>query len=348
MQQLAEPEDDILDRLHADVVQVHRLEPSFGIPIDRWKEGELPDGTPVMVPERFEPVRLPDGTWEIRDRGTAIARMTSGGLYFDPVHFPLAGAETEADLDRGFTWPAISDQELAFIRAQAQRLRPTGRAVLLCFGGNIFEGGQFLMGYQNYMCAIAGNPRLIAALGDRLAAWHVAALDRLLPAVEGLVDVIACGDDLGLQRGLQIAVEDYRRLVKPYHARIYRHIREHSSARLFLHSCGAIADLLPDLIEAGVQIINPVQISARGMEPERLKREFGRDLTFWGGGCDTQQVLPRGTPDEIRAEVRRNMQAFKPGGGFVFTQVHNILANVPPENIRVLYDTAHEAGSYHN
>lgn len=346
MQQLAEPDDDIKERFHADVEQVHQLAPSFGIPIDRWKEGVLPDGTPVMVPAAFDPVKLPDGSREIREGARAIGRMTSGGLYFDRVHFPAAGAETEADLDRLCEWRTYTAADLEFIRAQAERLRARDRAVLLCFGGNILEGGQGLMGYQDYMCSVAGNPALVRAIGERLAAMYVANLKLLLPLVDGLVDIIACGDDLGLQRGLQLSLEDYRALIKPYHRKVYGYIREHSRAYLFLHSCGAIADLLPDLIEAGVQIINPVQISARGMEPERLKREFGKHLTFWGGGCDTQAVLPHGTPAEVREEVRRRMRVFKPGGGFVFTQVHNILDMIPPENIEAMYAAAYEAAGY--
>ena len=347
MQQLAEPDDDIKALLHADVEQVHQLCPSFGIAIDRWKDGVLADGTPVMVPEQFHPVRRADGAWEICEGDTPIARMTSGGLYFDRVHFPLKDAQSEADLDRLCDWDAtISRTELDFMRGMAERARATVRAVLLCFGGNIFEGGQFLMGYQDYMCAVAGDPPLVQALGERLAHRYVRNLELLLPEVEGLVDIIACGDDLGLQRGLQISRDDYRALIMPYHARVYDCIRRGSSAWVFLHCCGAIADLLPDLIEAGVQIINPVQISAAGMEPVRLKRTFGKELTFWGGGCDTQRVLPHGTVEDVRAEVRRNMAVFKPGGGFVFTQVHNILDGVPPANIEALYREAYAQAWY--
>ncbi len=346
MQQLADPDDDIRERFHADVEQVHQLKPSFGIPIDRWKESVLPDGTPIMAPETFNPVRLPDGSWEIREGDTAVGRMTSGGLYYDRVHFPLAGAETEADLDRLFAWDTYTQADLDFIRAQVDRLQSKNRAILLCFGGNILEGGQTLMGYQEYMCNVAANPALVGALGERLAAMYVANLERLLPLVDGRIDVIACGDDLGLQRGLQLSLEDYRALIKPYHGMVYEYIRAHTSAQLFLHSCGAIAELLPDLIEIGVQIINPVQVSAKGMEPERLKRDFGKALTFWGGGCDTQKVLPQGTPAEVRAEVKARVRAFKPGGGFVFTQVHNILDMVPPENVEALYAAGYEEGRY--
>jgi len=346
MQQLAEPDPDVLDRFRADVVQVHRLAPSFGIPIDRWEHGRMPDGTPVRVPAAFDPVLLADGSREIRKDGLILARMPSGGNYFDRVHAPLAAAETTADLDRLFDWPLMDDQEIAFIRRQAERARATGRAVLACFGGNILEMGQALFGYEEFMLRIAAEPALVEACGERVADWHVRNLDRFLPAVDGLVDVIACGDDLGTQAGLQLSIGDYRRLIKPYQRRVYERIRRGTSASLFLHTCGSIVEVLPDLIEIGVQIINPVQISARGMEPERLKREFGRHIVFWGGGCDTQTKLPRATPDEIRREAERNVAAFKPGGGHVFTQVHNILADVPAENVVALYDAAFEAGRY--
>lgn len=347
MQQLAEPDLDLVDYFHGDVVQVHNRAPSFGIPITEWREDTLPDGTPIMAPADFKPVKLADGGWEIQDDdGTPIARMTAGGLYYDLVHFPLKDAKTEADLDRLFSWPACTRADIDFMKAQARACRDTGKAVLLCFGGNIFEGGQSLMGYQDYMFNMAAEPALVHAVGERLSRMYIENLKMLLPEVAGLVDVIACGDDLGLQRGLQVAREDYQALIKPYQAKVYDHIRTHSDAQLFLHSCGAIAPLLPDLIAMGVQIINPVQISAKGMGPDVLKREFGRDLTFWGGGCDTQKVLPYGTAEEVAANVRRNMAAFKPGGGFVFTQVHNILAGVPPENIKVMFETAYAEGNY--
>jgi uroporphyrinogen decarboxylase len=145
------------------------------------------------------------------------------------------------------------------------------------------------------------------------------------------------GDDLGTQQALQISPRLYREVFKPRERMIFETVRKRSSLHVFLHSCGAIADILPDLIEAGVEIINPVQTSARGMDPARLKREFGKDLVFWGGGCDTQRVLPMGTPDEIDAHVRERIGVFATGGGFVFTQIHNIMPHVPPRNIEAMY-----------
>lgn len=346
MQQLAEPDNDILDRFHADVVQVHNLRPSFTVPIDAWKESTLPDGTPIMVPEDLNPVKTEDGCFEIRENGTPVARMTPGGLYFDLVHHPLEKAETEADLDSFFPQPEVTDEEIDFIVQQAQEHRKTDRAVLYCFGGNIIEGGQGLMGLMSYLMNVAANPDLIAALGERLTDMYIRNLKRLLPALGDTIDVISCGDDLGVQRGLQISKEDYQKLIKPYHRKVYGYIRENTGARLFLHSCGAIEPLIPDLIEAGVQILNPVQFSAKGMELSKLKERYGTDLVFWGGGCDTQKTLPYGTPDEVRREAAENISIMKPGGGFVFTQVHNILQNVPAENVAALYDTAYETGTY--
>jgi uroporphyrinogen decarboxylase len=135
-------------------------------------------------------------------------------------------------------------------------------------------------------------------------------------------------------------------LFLPRHKRIYSFAKQHSGAHIFLHSCGGLYQLIPDLIEAGVEILNPVQTSARHMEPERLKREFGRDLTFWGGGCDTQRVLAQGTPEEVREDVRRRLEVFMPGGGYVWSQVHNVMADVPPKNILAMLEAAYEFGRY--
>jgi uroporphyrinogen decarboxylase len=146
------------------------------------------------------------------------------------------------------------------------------------------------------------------------------------------------GDDLGMQTGPMISPQMYRELFFPRHRKLYQRIKEKSDMKVFLHSCGEISEFIPDLIEAGVDIINPVQTNTAGMEPARLKREFGRDIVFWGGGVDTQHVLPNGSPEEVRREVRRNAEIFMKDGGFVFSQVHNILAGVPAENIVSMYD----------
>jgi uroporphyrinogen decarboxylase len=235
----------------------------------------------------------------------------------------------------------LTREHLADIRRQAKRLsETTDFAIMAGFGGNLLEWGQFLCRNDQFLMDLVENPRKSEALLDRLTEMHLENLEKLLDAVEGHVQIIQMGDDLGTQLAPQISPQMYRRFFKPRHQLIFERVRRRSGIHVFLHSCGAIAPLLPDLIEIGVEIINPVQTSARGMEPEKLKREFGRELTFWGGGCDTQRVLPYGTEREIDGHVRRRFEILAPGGGFVFSQVHNILPNVPPRNIVAMIEAA--------
>ena len=154
------------------------------------------------------------------------------------------------------------------------------------------------------------------------------------------------GDDRGTQSASQVSLEMYREFIKPRHNAIYQYVRDHSDVAVFLHSCGSISNLIPEFIDEGVDILNPVQTSAANMEPKMLKQEFGDQMTFWGGGCDTQAVLPNATPAEIREHVRQRMEIFKPGGGFIFNQIHNVQADVPPQNIVAMLDAAWEFGGY--
>jgi len=163
--------------------------------------------------------------------------------------------------------------------------------------------------------------------------------------VGDVADVLRFGDDLGTDNGPFMAPATYRRLFKPRHAALCDYVHRHSGMKTFLHSCGSIYRLLPDLVEAGYDVINPVQTACRDMEPERLKREFGKAVTFWGGGCDTRRVLNRGTPQEVRDHVRRRIDILAPGGGFVFNTVHNILPEVPPENVAAMFEAVREYGA---
>ena len=196
------------------------------------------------------------------------------------------------------------------------------------------------------MIDLAQEPKLAHALAQKLADHYVANLPRYLDAVGQHIQIIQMGDDLGTQQGPQISPAMYRQFIQPYHRQVYGYVKAHSDLPIFLHTCGSIYRLLPDLIEAGVDILNPVQISAAEMDPRRLKREFGQDVTFWGGGADTQHVLPTATPEEVRRHVRELIEIFAPGGGYVFCQVHNIQANVPPENVVAMFDAALEFGQY--
>jgi uroporphyrinogen decarboxylase len=218
----------------------------------------------------------------------------------------------------------------------------TSRAIIGLFGGNLLESGQFLYRNDNFFLLLAGEPRRAHDFLDRLVAMHLANLERFLAAVGNSIDIILFGDDLGMQSGPQISPRMYREFFKPRHAQLWQRAKALAGVKVMLHCCGGVRELLPDLIEAGLDAINPVQTSCAGMDAAGLKRDFGRDITFWGGGCDTQRILPNGTPDDVRRHVRAQVAILRPGGGFVFQQVHNILANVPPANVVAMLEAVRE------
>ncbi len=358
VQQLAQPEDWFLERFHVDAIDLGRATTGPA----QWKPWTLPDGSPAMVPDWFQPERE-NGAWVIKDAdGTVIGRMPKDSLYIDQAYWPLAspnGLDNYEPLEEKMAqviWAALpsppfdrplTDEWLDEIGRVARHLyENTDYAISLSIGCNLFEWCQWLFGMENTYIYMAAEKRKLGRFLDRLTELHLETLSRLLPKVRGYVQVLVVGDDLGMQTRPQMSPEMYRELFLPRHKRIYQYAREQGDAHIFLHSCGSIYDLIPDLIEAGVEILNPVQTSAEGMDPERLKREFGRDLTFWGGGCDTQHILPHGTPEEVREDVRRRLEIFMPGGGYVWNQVHNVMADVPPENVEAMLEAAYEFGRY--
>jgi uroporphyrinogen decarboxylase len=227
----------------------------------------------------------------------------------------------------------------ATLRQHALALREsTDRALMIVVGCNLFEWGTFLRRIDNFLMDLAAEPKQVERLLDALMAVHLNTLGKVCEAVGDIADIVRFGDDLGTNTGPFMSPDYYRRFFKPRHAQLCAFVKQHSNMHTFLHSCGSIAALLPDLIEAGFEIINPVQTSATDMDPAALKRQFGRDITFWGGGCDTRHVLPKGTPDQVRTHVLEMLDIFTPGGGFVFNTVHNILPDVPPANIVAMYE----------
>jgi uroporphyrinogen decarboxylase len=194
---------------------------------------------------------------------------------------------------------------------------------------------------DNYLLSIGLNPDKVMELSEALCNLHLDALEKWLGAVGPYIDIVLFGDDLGGQTGPLIGPDTYREYYKPFHKKLWNRAKELADVKVQLHCCGGVYQLLPDLIEIGLDAINPVQISCSGMDPATLKAEFGKDITFWGGGCDTQFVLPNETPENVAEHVRRNIEIFAPGGGFVFQQVHNILANVPVKNIISMYAAVH-------
>ena len=358
VQQLAQPSDAVLDAFGVDVVDLGR---AFLTRREDWHDWTLPDGSAARAPHYFAPEPDGEGGWLVRaDDGTVIGRMPAGSQHLTQRHWPLQGLQSAAEIGdlaphtAKVTWMALpspprhldlmTDEGFRAVQDGARALcETTDRGIMAAFGGNLLEGGQFLCGMQRFLEMLAGEPQLAEALMDRLLEAYMEVLPRFLAAVGPYVQLIQVGDDLGTQVGLQISPDMYRRLIKPRHRILYAYIREHFDGFLFLHSCGSLRELLPDLIDVGVQVINPVQTSAAGMDPVELKRQFGRDLCFWGGGCETQSTLRLGTPEEVAAQVRDRVRIFSEGGGHVFNQVHNVLSDVPPENVVAMFQAAGEA-----
>ncbi len=189
---------------------------------------------------------------------------------------------------------------------------------------------------------IKGTERFLEVLVEK----NLELLDKVLKEVGSYIDVVQFGDDLGSQQGPFMPPKIFKRLFKPRYKKMWDFVHHNSNCKVFLHSCGSVYEVIPDLIEAGLDILNPVQTTTMNMEPERLKTEFGKDIVFWGGGCNTRDILARGTPDQVKEDVKRRMEIFMPGGGFIFCQIHNILADVPPENIIAMLEAANEYGKY--
>ena len=274
-------------------------------------------------------------------------RSSAEGNYFDMTSHPLAEA-ARGDLDR-FPWPDPEDpRRIAGLVEEASELSGFSDygIVLNGFGETIFGLASWLRGPAQFYTDFILDPEFLQELLDRMLDYALRLARSALDVVGRYVHVIKVADDLGTENTLIISPEHYRRFVKPRQKKFYDFLKEHSEAKILLHSCGAISELIPDLVEIGVDAINPVQVSARGMDSRRLKSEYGDRIAFWGGGCDTQRVLPFGTVEDVEEEVRSRIRDLAPGGGFVFTPVHNIQFDIPPEKITAMYRAALVHGAY--
>lgn len=282
--------------------------------------------------------------------GIGWRKPVDSQLYFDMFHAPLAHAESLADIEK-YNWPDPDDPvRYANLEADAVALRDaTGAAIALGrMAPGTLELAAWTRGTENFFMDLAADPDFACALMERVNEVKMRYWERAISSVGDQVTVIIEADDMASQNSLMISPDIYRRLIKPLHKKLFDHIhRLAPNAFIFFHSCGAIHELIPDFIEIGVDILNPVQTNSAGMDPVRLKKEFGDCITFWGGGVDTQRILPYGTPREVRDDVRRHIDALAPGGGFVFNTIHNIQSDVPPENIAAMLDALHEYGAYH-
>jgi uroporphyrinogen decarboxylase len=288
--------------------------------------------------------------WAYHDEwGITHHRPKPNGLYFSVVRVPLSDPNLTADDIKKHPWPNMADPErIAGLRELAESYRAAGYGVMLKdpFAG-IFEMSQRVVGMENILIMMALRKSVAGALFDQLLELKLSFWDMALPQLADVVDVLSQADDYGTQESQLISPDMFRQQIKPRLKILFDRVKALApNAKRFFHSCGNVRPLLPDYIEIGVEILNPVHIRARGMEPAALKREFGTDLVFWGGGVDTQGVLPNGTPQEVKDDVRRNIEALAPGGGYVFNTVHNIQADVPPQNIIAMWEALQEYGVY--
>lgn len=358
VQQLAQPEDSILKNFGVDVLDIGRM---FNSSDEDWYDMILADGSRAQYPVWFKPKKETDSSWSayLQD-GTMIASMLPEGTFFGQSCYPyLDGYPPDyKGLPEAMSkvhWAGLPHSpwdhadENGFwetLREKALELRNTSEhALMIVCGCNLFEWGTFLRRMDNFLLDLVAEPKQVERLLDALMEQHLATLEKVCNAVGDVVDILRFGDDLGTNECTFMSPITYRELFKPRHTQLCQYVKNHSKMHTFLHSCGSIATLMPDLIEAGFDIINPVQINASGMDSNFLKSEFGKDITFWGGGCDTRMVLPCATPAEVKTHVLRQLEVLSPGGGFVFNTVHNILPDVPPQNIVAMYEAIHDFNS---
>jgi len=352
IQQLALIDEDVLDTLGVDTIEMGR---GFLLEGKDWKDWVLSDGTDCQIPSYINMERQGEDWILFSDDGIKLGIKKKGWLYFEQTFFPLMDRGIKDDdfsdlenileqtmwsgiLPPGAHLP-LNDTGLKEMSEKAKTLyKSTERAVIGLFGGSLFELPQWLYRMDNYLLYLRMYPDAADRLSEKLCSIHLDNLEKWLKAVGPYIDIILFGDDLGGQNSSLISPDMYRRYYKPYHNKLWTRAREIEDVKVMLHSCGDIRELIPDLIEAGLDAINPVQINCKGMDASDLKTQFGDKLTFWGGGCDTRDILPYAKPDDVKKHVFDQLNILAPGGGFIFQQVHNILADVPPENILAMFE----------
>ncbi len=295
---------------------------------------------------------------EIREEGGTLIFVDDWGitwgqpetsLYMDPIGHPLQGDLTDEVLDDYRCPDPHQEGRFTGIANEASRLRETGAAVLMsAYGLGQWDYIHMLCGMEQALMDLVLKPKEMERLFRMVHEVQMGYWEKGLELVGGDIDIAMHSDDLGMQNSPMMSPDMYRRFIKPLHEELIRMIKKKAKGevKFLLHSCGSVRALIPDFIEVGVDILNPVQVSAAGMDTAELKKEFGGDLAFCGGGVDTQEILPRGTPAQVRDEVKRRLDDLAPGGGYIFAAVHNIQADVPPENLQAMYETLQEYGRY--
>ena len=359
-QMLGEIRPDLMDVLGVDVVQLGSPKTLFGFRNEGWKPWALFDGTPVLVPEAFNTKPEPNGDLWMYPEGDRFAppsgRMPAGGYYFDtivrqpPIDDALLNPEDNLE-----EFSLISEQDLAYFGEKARLLfDETDKAILANFGGTAFgdialvpvpwlKNPKGIRDIAEWYMSTVSRREYVFKVFERQCEIGLANLEKISAVVgDRVAGVFLTGTDFGTQTGPFISPLAYRELYQPFHKAVNDWIHQNTLWKTFIHSCGSVRRLIPFFIEAGFDILNPVQTSAAGMNPQELKDQFGDQIVFWGGGVDTQKTLPFGTPDEVYAQVQERMEIFGRGGGFVFNTIHNLQARVPVENLLALYEAVRD------
>lgn len=329
VQQLAKPCEELLERFHVDI---------------RYICAHGPDSFKGAIETNRRDGRL----WhDLKDEfGVVWSMPDDQQLYMDISHHPLADAAIDGLAD--YPFPKGDDPtRFTGVRQQALELQNnTPYAISTGIGGVVYEICWYMRGLERWFIDMIENPPFCEALLDQTLKFWLDYFTAFLAEIGDIIDVVMIGDDLAGQAGPLFSPDFYRKIVKPRQKKLVAHIKSLTAAKIWYHTCGSAASLIPDLLDNGIDILNPLQISAENMDPRQLKKKFGDKLTFWGGAIDTQHVLPTASPQEVKEHVRRNIEILKPNGGYVFNNVHNIQLGVPPENIVALFDAAYEYGFY--
>ena len=354
-QMLGEITVDLQEALEVDVVGLISPRTMFGYEYSEWKPWTTFDGTPVLVPVGFNTEPNLDGSIPMYAKGNsdtpASAWMPKDGHYFDSTERQRPLDWKNLDLEDNIEeFAPISNEDLRYFGEQVSKLYSTGKAILANFGGTSFGDIALIpgldMGYPKgvravkewYMCHVR-RPNFIKQIFEYQLEIAIENLSKIYRKVgDKVTAAFITGTDFGTQRKPIMSVPSFRKLYKPYHAKVNQWVHENTSWKTFIHSCGSVEAFIPEFIDSGFDIMNPVQTSATDMDPRELKDKYGDQITFWGGGVDTQSTLPFGTPEQVDKQVRERVRIFGKNGGFVFNTIHNVQPKIPVENVLAMYD----------
>lgn len=348
VQQLASVDMEIIDLFGVDALDINRLSAETG----EWYDVELQDGVKAQLPGWYRPVKDIDGSWYTVDNdGTMLSRRASGAAFYDQMYFPYENGYPEKpdDLNKALkkiSWVVhshASNLNAGELREKLINLKEsTGKALVMSGGVKLLELGFFIRRMDNFLMDLMTDDPKLSEMLDILVDMHLAGLEKKCKSLGDIVDVIRFGDDLGMTSGPFMDLDTFRKHFKPRYKILCDYVKKTTGMKIFMHSCGSVRQFIPDFIDVGIDILNPVQTNCYDMDPVSLKKEFGRDIVFWGGGVDTASVLNRATPEEVRKNVLKRCEIFSKDGGFVFAPIHNILSEVPPQNIIAAYNAVRE------